>query len=97
MPVETVYMNGKQVDYYSKLKPKLLSDQKQKITFSFNEVERTITGLVQEKEGLIFLYEYRGQFIGIEFFISFSKQSVSYKLIKVDDMPADITAPRIAD
>jgi hypothetical protein len=38
-----------------------------------------------EKKGLIFLYEYRGEYIGIEFFISFSKESISYKLIKVED------------
>ena len=79
-------MNSKQVDYYSKLKARLFSDHKQRITYSFNEIERTITGIMQEKEDLIYLYEYRGQYIGIEFFISFSKRSVSYKLIKVDEM-----------
>jgi hypothetical protein len=79
-------MNTKQVDYYSKLKPRLISDQKQRITFSFNETERTITGIVQEREDFIYLYEYRGQYIGIEFFISFSKKSISYKLIRVDEM-----------
>jgi hypothetical protein len=77
-------MNSKQVDYYSRLKPKLFSDQKQRITYSFNETERTITGIMQEKEDFIYLYEYRGQYIGIEFFISFSKNSISYKLIKVE-------------
>jgi len=81
-------MNTKQVDYYSKLKPRLISDQKQRITFSFNETERTITGIVQEREDFIYLYEYRGQYIGIEFFISFSKKSISYKLIRVDEMDA---------
>lgn len=81
-------MNNKQVDYYSRLKPKLISDQKQKITYSFNDTEKTIMGQIQEKEDLIYLYEYRGAYIGIEFFISFSKTSVSYKLIKVDDMPS---------
>ena len=79
-------MNSKHADYYSKLKARLFSDQKQRITFSFNEMERTITGIMQEKEDLIYLYEYRGQYIGIEFFISFSKKSISYKLIKVDEM-----------
>ncbi len=79
-------MNSKQVDYYSKLKTKLFSDQRKRITYSFNEMERTITGIMQEKEDFIYLYEYRGQYIGIEFFISFSKKSISYKLIKVDDM-----------
>ena len=56
------------------------------ITYSFNEQEQTIVGIMEEREGLIFLYEYRGKYIGIEFFISFSKQSISYKLLKVDDM-----------
>lgn len=84
--VKLSIMNSKQVDYYSKLKARLFSDHKQKITYSFNEMERTITGIVQEKEDLIYLYEYRGQYIGIEFFISFSKKSISYKLIKVDEM-----------
>ena len=84
--VKLSIMNSKQVDYYSKLKARLFSDQKQKITYSFNEMERTITGIMQEKEDLIYLYEYRGQYIGIEFFISFSKKSISYKLIKVDEM-----------
>lgn len=79
-------MNSKQVDYYAKLKPQLFSDQPQRITYSFNETERTITGIIREKEDLIYLYEYRGQYIGIEFFISFSKKSISYKLIKVDEI-----------
>jgi hypothetical protein len=79
-------MNSKQADYYSKIKARLFSNQKQKITYSFNDMERTITGIMQEKEDYIYLYEYRGQFIGIEFFISFSKKSISYKLIKVDEM-----------
>jgi hypothetical protein len=77
-------MNSKQVDYYAKLKPKMFSDHTQRITYSFNDDERTITGIMEEKEDFIYLYEYRGKFIGIEFFISFSKKSISYKLIKVD-------------
>jgi hypothetical protein len=79
-------MNSKQVDYYSRLKTRIFSDQKQRITYSFNEIERTITGIMQEKEDFIYLYEYRGKYIGVEFLISFSKNSVSYKLIKVDEM-----------
>ncbi|MBV9988413.1 MAG: hypothetical protein JO301_12100, partial [Chitinophagaceae bacterium] len=54
-------------------------------TYSFNDEEKTVTGLVQEKEDRIFLYEYRGKHIGTEFFISFSTSSVSYKLVKVGD------------
>lgn len=41
---------------------------------------------MEEREDLIYLYEYRGKYIGIEFFISFSKNSISYKLLKVDQM-----------
>lgn len=79
-------MNTKQVNYYSKFESRSFSDHKQLITYSFNNKERTITGIMQEREDLIYLYEYRGAFIGIEFFISFSKESISYKLIKVDEM-----------
>ena len=79
-------MNTKQVNYYSRFQPRSFSDHTQRITYSFNEIEKTITGIMQEREDLIYLYEYRGSFIGIEFFISFSKESISYKLIKVDEM-----------
>jgi hypothetical protein len=64
----------------------MLPDQQQLITYSFNEKEQTITGIIEEREGLIFLYEYRGKYIGTEFFISFSKNSASYKLIKVNEI-----------
>jgi len=60
--------------------------QKQLITYSFNDQEQTITGVMLEKKDLIFLYEYRGEYVGVEFFISFSKQSISYKLIKVEEL-----------
>ncbi|HEX6334248.1 MAG TPA: hypothetical protein VFZ78_08465 [Flavisolibacter sp.] len=60
-------------------------DQKQLITYSYNEREQTILGVMQEREGLVYLYEYRGKLIGLEFFISFSRNSISYKLIKVAD------------
>jgi hypothetical protein len=78
-------MHSKNFDYYSSYEPKLFPD-KYLITYSFNETENTITGVMLEKNGLIFLYEYRGEYIGTEFFISFSKQSISYKLIKVEEM-----------
>jgi hypothetical protein len=39
-----------------------------------------------EKNNRIYLYEYRGKYIGNEFFISFSKESISYKLIKVEEV-----------
>jgi hypothetical protein len=79
-------MHDKRFDYYSKFETMPLPDHKQLITYSFNEKESTITGIMVEKEGLIFLYEYRGEYIGAEFFISFSKDSISYKLIKVEEM-----------
>ena len=77
-------MERKHFDYYAKYENKSFSDQKQVITYSFNDDERTIIGAMEEKGDLIFLYEYRGKYIGTEFFISFSKNSISYKLIKVD-------------
>ena len=79
-------MKHKHFDYYSSSEPAPLPDQKQLITYSFNEHERKITGMILEKRDLIFLYEYRGKYIGTEFFISFSKDSISYKLIKVEEM-----------
>jgi hypothetical protein len=79
-------MRDKRFDYYSKFEITSFPEQKQLITYSFNEKENTITGIMLEKKGLIFLYEYRGEYIGVEFFISFSKESHSYKLIKVEEM-----------
>jgi hypothetical protein len=79
-------MRTKNFDYYGKYTERSFSGLNQKITYSFNQQEQTIVGMMVEKEGLIFLYEYRGKYIGIEFFISFSKESVSYKLLKVDDI-----------
>ena len=81
-------MHSKYSTYYSQREEKIFPDQKQLITYSYNEQERSIVGIIEEKEGLIYLYEYRGALVGIEFFISFSRQSISYKLIKVDAMAA---------
>lgn len=78
-------MHSKDFNYYSEFTPKLFPEQKQLITFSFNEKENTITGIMMEKKDIIYLYEYRGSYIGNEFFISFSKESISYKLIKVEE------------
>lgn len=77
-------MRSKNFEYYTQKSDKAFSDQTQLITYSFNEKEQTILGVVEEKGDLIYLYEYRGKYIGIEFFISFSKTSISYKLIKVN-------------
>lgn len=79
-------MKHKHFDYYSASEPEPLPDQKQLITYSFNEHERKITGTILEKSDFIFLYEYRGKYIGTEFFISFSKNSTAYKLIKVEEL-----------
>jgi hypothetical protein len=78
-------MERKHFDYYAKHEDRSFFDQKQLITYSFNDNEKTITGAMKEKDNLIFLYEYRGEYVGTEFFISFSKNSISYKLIKVDE------------
>ena len=79
-------MHDRYFDYYSNFDTPPLPDQKQLITYSFNDQERKITGIMLEKRDLIFLYEYRGKHIGTEFFISFSKGSSSYKLIKVEEI-----------
>ena len=79
-------MRTKYYNYYAHHEEKSFPEQKQMITYSFNEQEQTIIGRMEEKEDLIYLYEYRGKYVGIEFFISFSKQSISYKLIKVNEM-----------
>lgn len=78
-------MDRKHFDYYAKQENRSFSDQKQLLTYSFNDVEKTIIGAMKEKGDLIFLYEYRGKYVGMEFFISFSKNSVSYKLIKIEE------------
>ncbi len=83
-------MHSKNFEYYTQKKEKSFSDQTQLITYSFNEKEQTIIGIVEEKGDLIYLYEYRGKYVGIEFFISFSKKSISYKLIKVDEQIQNI-------
>jgi hypothetical protein len=72
-------------DYLAKHKSKSFADAKQRITYSFNNIESTIIGQVEEEGNNICLYEYRGKYIGTEFLISFSKNSVSYKLLNVDE------------
>jgi hypothetical protein len=79
-------MHSKAFNYYSAYQTKLFPDKRQVITYSFNDKENSITGVVLEKGILIYLYEYRGEYVGNEFFISFSKESISYKLIKVEEM-----------
>jgi hypothetical protein len=54
-------------------------------------VESTIIGQVEEDGNTICLYEYRGKYIGTEFLISFSKDSVSYKLINVDEKQNELS------
>lgn len=79
-------MSAKNFEYYSKHEDKIFPDQKQLITYTFNEKEQTIVGIMEEKDNMIYLYEYRGKYVGIEFFISFSRNSISYKLLHVDPM-----------
>lgn len=74
------------LDSLSKHQSRSHSDHKQLITYSFNKIEKTITGAMEEIENQVYLYEYRGKYIGTEFFISFSKDSTSYKLISVEDI-----------
>jgi hypothetical protein len=65
------------------------AEQLQTIIFSTQGVEHTIIGIMTEVENYVYLYEYRGKQIGTEFFISFSKNSISYKLIDVKEMNAN--------
>ena len=79
-------MHTKYSNYYTHHEEKTFPGKKQLITYTFNEQLRSIIGIMEEKGSLISLYEYRGEFVGIEFFISFSKESISYKLIQVNEM-----------
>jgi hypothetical protein len=72
-------------DYLTKRKSKIFADAQQRITYSYNNVENTIVGYVEEDGDLICLYEYRGQYFGTEFLISFSRNSASYKLLHTED------------
>jgi len=74
--------------YYSDYVNKPLPEQQQMITFSYDEMEKTINGVLIEDTERIYLYEYRGRYIGNEFLISFSKDSIFYKLVKVEDAPS---------
>lgn len=79
-------MAKKQIQYYKSGAAELeRPEHLVRFTYSFNNVERTVTGEVHEWEDRIYLFEYRDKYIGSEFFISFSKESVSYKLIKVEE------------
>ena len=71
--------------YYADYEKRTLPLQQQLITYSFNEREKTISGVLLEEEDRIYLFEYRDRYIGNEFLISFSKSSIYYKLIKVED------------
>ena len=86
-PVIRIFECMKISNYYATHEEKLFSGEKQQITYSYNEKEQTIIGVMEEKGDFIYLYEYRGKFVGFEFFISFSKQSNTYKLINISDMP----------
>lgn len=74
-------------NYYTDFVKKALPEQQQVITFSYDEEEKTINGVLLEEADRVYLYEYRGRYIGHEFLISFSKDSIFYKLVKVEDAP----------
>ena len=78
-------------EHITKHKSKSFADLKQRITYSYNNIESTIIGQVEEEGNQIFLYEYRGKYIGTEFLISFAKNSSSYKLINVDEKQNELT------
>lgn len=83
-PINRHTLKQNSFDYLVKHKSRSSSDDMQKITYSFNDIESTIVGHMEEEGNNICLYEYRGKYIGTEFLISFSKNSVSYKLLSVD-------------
>ena len=78
-------------EHITKHKSKSFADLKQRITFSYNNIESTIIGQVEEEGNQIFLYEYRGKYIGTEFLISFAKNSASYKLINIDEKQNELS------
>ena len=78
-------------EYITKHISRSFADTKQRITYSFNNIEKTIIGQVEEDGNYICLYEYRGKYIGTEFLISFSKNSVSYKLINIEEILNELT------
>ncbi len=81
-------MYDNRYDFYSKLETRSFPDKKQLITYSYNNHVRMITGIMLENKDFIYLYEYRGKYTGIEFLISFSKESTTYKFIKAEEIPS---------
>ena len=84
-------MKPSNFEFITKHKSKSFTDSKQRITYRFNNIEKTIIGQVEEEGNYIFLYEYRGKYIGTEFLISFSKNSVYYQLINVDEKQNELS------
>ncbi len=84
-------MKQENFEYITKHISRSFADAKQRITYSFNNVEHTIIGQVEENGNYICLYEYRGKYVGTEFLISFSRNSVSYKLINIEEMQNELT------
>lgn len=72
-------------DYINQHKSKSFRDPEKRITYSYNDIEKTILGQVETEGDIIRLYEYRGRYFGSEFLISFSKNSASYKLLDVQE------------
>ena len=78
-------MKAYNFEHIIKHKSRSSLDSKQRITYTFNNVENVITGSMEEEGNMICLYEYRGIYVGTEFLISFAKDSISYKLISVEE------------
>ena len=72
-------------DYLTNHKGKVFNSVRQRITYSYNDVENTIVGHLEEDGDIIWLYEYRGKYFGTEFLISFSRNSASYKLLSAEE------------
>lgn len=71
-------------NYLQQHQKKVFASPLQRITYSFNDRQNTITGYLEEAGDLICLYEYRGHYFGAEFLISFSRFSNSYKLLHTE-------------
>jgi hypothetical protein len=83
-PLKNNHLKQGNFDYLTNHKGKVFTAARQRITYSYNNVENTIIGYVEENGDLICLYEYRGQYFGTEFLISFSRNSASYKLLNAE-------------
>jgi len=77
----------KHFDYYTSTRANRVPDHSNWITYSFNDSERTIVGAIEEKNNLIFLYD-TVEICRNRILYFFFENSISYKLIKVDEYAA---------